>query len=219
MRLRDNFRPAAAIFDMDGLMLDTERPMIPLWIEAGKSMGWEIKADMVIRTIGISADDTRKICIDELGEDFPYDTFRVHLRELYVNYFEKNIAHKQGLLPLLDHLASQKMPLAVGTSARRETAVWKLQKAGILGYFKALACGDEVERGKPAPDIFLKAAELLGVLPGQCVGLEDSVAGLLALSDAGIASIFVKDIVEPPEDILSTVWKRCNTLEEAIPLF
>ena len=212
-------KPKAVIFDMDGLMLDTERPMIPIWIEAGKAIGWDIQAQTAINTIGKNGDDIRKLCMGELGPDFPYEKFKTELNRLFDEEFEKGIGHKPGLLELLDHLASLNMPLAVGTSSRKSAAQWKLEKAGIKGRFSHIVCGDEVENGKPAPDIFLKAAELLGFSPAECVGFEDSIAGLMALRDAGIASVFIKDIVEPPEEILSTVWRRFENLSEAKSLF
>jgi len=213
------FRPRAVIFDMDGLMLDTERPMIPVWIEAGKIIGWDIKAETAIRTIGINGDDIRKVCMNELGADFPYDKFNKEVHRLFDEEFEKGIAHKPGLIQLLDHLASLGIPLAVGTSSRRSSALWKLKKAGILERFSQISCGDEVKNGKPAPDIFLRAAELLNVPTALCVGFEDSPAGLQALASAGIASVFIKDVVEPPKEILAGVWKRLDNLSEAIALF
>ena len=120
---------------------------------------------------------------------------------------------------MLDHLASLGIPLAVGTSSRRNSALWKLQKAGIADRFTYIVGGDEVKNGKPAPDIFLKAAELLDVPVSSCVGFEDSPAGLMALAAAGIASVFIKDVIEPPEEVLATVWRRFEDLALSIALF
>ena len=213
------FHPAAAIFDMDGLMLDTERPVIPLWARAGKTLGYNITPEMVIRTLGIDADGTRSLFFEEFGPAFPYDRIRKELSALMHEEFEKNIAHKPGLVFLLDHLASIGIHMAVATSTRRERAVWKLRKAGILERFSVLACGDEISRGKPAPDIFLLAAERLGKSPSECVGFEDSPAGLKGLHAAGIRSVFVKDLVEPPPEIQATVWRSYGDLAEAAELF
>jgi len=213
------FHPAAAIFDMDGLMLETERPLIPLWIQAGKSFDRDISSEMVIRTIGLNAGDIRALCIRELGSDFPYDAFHEVLGKLVNQEFEKGIAHKPGLLKILGHFSSLGIPLAVATSSSSEKAVWRLRKAGIYERFAAIAGGDEVKQGKPAPDVFLLAAKKLGKEPSLCVGFEDSPAGLQGLHSAGIRSVFVKDIIEPPDNVLSTVWRRCNDLAEAVKLF
>ena len=219
MKEGTKIHPAGAIFDVDGLMLDTESPVIGLWARAGKPLGWDIRADVVIRTIGIDAEGTRAIFLHEYGPDFPYERIRDEFRQLYYKEFEKGVVHKSGLFFLLDHLSSLGIPLAVATSARREAAVWKLQKAGILDRFAALVCGDEISNGKPAPDIFLLAAQRLGQKPFDCVGFEDSPAGLLGLHAAGIRSVFVKDLVDPPPEILATVWRCCADLAEAAELF
>ena len=215
----EKFHPAGAIFDVDGLMLDTERFLLPFWVEAGKSLGWDVKEELGIRAIGLNGNDIRLSCMDEMGKDFPYDEFRIELNRLYYGNMEKGIPHKTGLIPLLDYLYSLGIPMAVATSAKRETTLFKFEKAGLSDRFPFLVCGDEVLRGKPAPDIFLLAAEKMGQSPLNCVGFEDSPAGLQGLHAAGIRSVFIKDIIEPPSEILSTVWRRCNDLMEAIELF
>ena len=216
----ENFKPAAAIFDMDGLMLDTERPAIALWIKAGKTYGYTISEEIVLLTLGVSDDGIRALCERQYGRDFPFDKILEERNRLITEEFAKEgIVCRPGLIVLLDHLASLKIPVAVATSTHRETAVWKLRKAGVLDRFTVMVCGDEITRGKPAPDIFLLAAERLGRPPSVCVGFEDSPAGLRGLHDAGIRSVFVKDLVEPPEEILSTVWRRCGDLAEAAKFF
>ena len=215
----DFFRPAAAIFDMDGLLLDTERPALPLWGEAGKTFGWDIDPELVISTLGVDWTGTRAIFMDELGSDFPFDKIRGEFHRLCVEKFKKSIDLKPGLITLLDHLSSLKISLAVATSDPRNSAFDKLAVAGIKDRFNVIVCGDEIIRGKPAPDIFLLAAEKLCKRPCECAGFEDSPAGLKALHSAGIRSVFIKDIVMPDEDILSTVWRQCGDLAEAVELF
>ena len=219
MKEDEKFRPKGAILDMDGLMLETERPLIPLWIEAGKRIGWEIKEETAISAIGMTGDDVRFMCERDLGRDFPYDKFHRELNRIFELEMGKGIALKSGLIVLLDLLSSKNIPFTVATSTRRKWAVWKLEKAGIPDRFSVMVCGDDVIRKKPAPDIFLAAAEKLGLSPSDCVGFEDSIAGLQGLHAAGIRSVFIKDIVEPPEEILSAVWRRCKDLAEAAELF
>jgi HAD superfamily hydrolase (TIGR01509 family) len=210
------FRPSAVIFDMDGLMFDTENLTIPFWETAGKPFGYNITYDIVLRMVGISAEKSRLVMYEEFGADFPYDAIRDEFRNIVKKEVEKNgVPLKPGLMYLLDRLSAAKIPYGVATSSRTATAVNMLSKAGILDRFAALTCGEEVKNGKPAPDIFLLAAEKLGQSPSVCVGFEDSPPGLMGLHTAGIRSIFIKDLIEPPPEVLATVWQRCNDLKEA----
>jgi HAD superfamily hydrolase (TIGR01509 family) len=120
---------------------------------------------------------------------------------------------------LLDRLRTAEIPLGVATSSRSATAIDLLNKAGIIERFKVITGGEEITNGKPAPDIFLLTAKKLGQPPGACVGFEDSTAGLRGLAAAGIRSVFIKDVISPPQEVLDTVWRRCNDLSEAAALF
>ncbi len=214
------FIPRAVLFDMDGLMLDTEGPVIPLWQKAAAKFGMSLDEETLFKTVGIDGPSTRKILMEKYGDNFPYDDILDELIEIIRIDTEKNgIPHRPGLLALLDHLDSLGIPKAVATSTDRETALWKLKHAHIDGRFTVLACGDEVKQGKPAPDIFLLAAQRLGKKPEECIGFEDSPAGLRALASAGIKSVFIKDIVQPPEEVMKTVWHRFKDLSEAVVLF
>jgi HAD superfamily hydrolase (TIGR01509 family) len=211
---------AGVIFDMDGLILDTERPMLGFWIPAAEKFGWNIETGDVEKTLGFNETATEGFFRQKYGNRFPYGKIRAEVERLTAGLFEREgIAHKPGLLKLLDHLAALNLPLAVATSSDRNTALWKLRKAGIDGRFSAVVCGDEVEKSKPAPDIFLKAAAKLDLAPSACAGFEDSPAGLMGLEAAGIPSIFIKDLVEPPPEILKGVWRRCAGLAAAVELF
>jgi HAD superfamily hydrolase (TIGR01509 family) len=204
---------------MDGLLLDTERPVKDLWLRAARSRGWEIRQETVLRTTGVDEQSTRRIMAEEYGPDFPYEEIRGELRRLIREEVEREgIAWRPGLPVMLDKLEEIPIPFGIATSTKRETALWKLEKAGLGGRFSVIVCGDEVERGKPAPDIFLLAARRLGAAPENCLGLEDSPAGLRALAAAGIPSIFIKDMLEPPAEVLAAVWRRCGDLAEAASL-
>jgi HAD superfamily hydrolase (TIGR01509 family) len=218
--IREKIAPAGAIFDMDGLMLDTERPSLRAWKKAGERMGFPITEEVVFRTIGISEGAVRKVYLDAFGDDFPYLEVRAKVKQLLDEEVKREgISLRPGLLVLLDAFARMGVPLAVATSTHKERALWKLEYTGLRPRFAAFAFGDEVERGKPAPDIFLLAAERLGKNLRDCVGFEDSPAGLAGLHAAGIRSVFVKDLLEPPEETLAAVWCRAQDLAEAAALF
>ena len=212
--------PGAVIFDMDGLMLDTERPVIDIWRQVATAKGWNVTTEVIHHTIGINEAATRALLINEYGLDFPYDEIRKEVAGIVIEKAEKEgIPHRPGLITLLDHLAHLRIPLGVATSTRKDIAIWKLQKANILERFRVFVFGDEVPQGKPAPDIFLLAAERLGKDPRDCVGFEDSPAGLQSLHRGGIRSVFIQDVVEPSPEILATVWHCCSDLAEAAALF
>jgi len=212
--------PAACIFDMDGLMLDTERPAIRFWLMAAAEYGYPMDESIPVSTVGMDEGDTRRRVMEACGPDFPYEAVRARLGVLYAESMEREgVGRKPGLEYLLDQLDGLGIILAVATSTPRAQAIARLDRAGILDRFKALACGDEVSRGKPAPDIYLLAADRLGMDPVDCVGFEDSDPGLRSLASAGIRSVFVKDMADPSPETLSTVWRSCATLRDAAGLF
>ncbi|GHV90317.1 phosphorylated carbohydrates phosphatase [Spirochaetia bacterium] len=214
------FLPGAVIFDMDGLMLDTEQPVMDLWPRAARNLGWEMHREIVLRTIGIDENTTKSILRETYGENFPYFAIKKELFRLIHEIVDKEgIAHRPGLLTMLDKLDTLGVPFGVATSTDRKTALWKLEKANIRDRFNIIICGDEVQHGKPAPDIFLLAAKQLDQAPTSCIGFEDSIAGLRALAAAGIRSVFIKDLLDPPAEVLATVWRQCGDLAEAAELF
>jgi HAD superfamily hydrolase (TIGR01509 family) len=220
MDTEKTFLPSAVIFDMDGLMFDTETMTIPLWEVAGLPFGYNITYDIVLRMVGISSERARLVMLEQFGADFPYEAIRDEFRLLTKKEFEKKgVPIKPGLIYLLDRLRAAKIPLGVATSTRKERALEMIEKAGILDRFTAITGGEEVTNGKPAPDIFLLAAQKLGQPPAACVGFEDSPAGLRGLHAAGIRSVFIKDLIEPPQEVLATVWRKCNDLGEAAAVF
>ena len=212
--------PKGVILDMDGLMLDTEKLELELYVEISAKMGWPTPEQMLRRSIGVKDDDALAFYKKEYGADYPFnEIWNAVVKEEETRGEKSGLPHKKGLLVLLDRLKSLGIPAAVATSAIKKRAQWKLKQAGILDRFTAFAFGDEVQNGKPAPDIFLLAAKKLGIEPETAIGFEDSPAGLAGLASAGIPSVFIPDLAEPSAEILAAVWYRCSDLEEAASLF
>jgi len=212
--------PKGVIFDMDGTLLDSERIHIKIISDVCQQMKLQVEESFLFTRVGIPAIDNRKAYIKKYGDDFPFDKiFKIVVER------ENELANKSGfpLRPgvksILDKLKHLNIPLAVATSATTQRAKSKLSKSGILEYFTALACAEEIKNGKPAPDIFLLAVEKLGLGVKDCIGFEDSPAGLQGLHSAGIRSVFVKDLLLPSDEILKDVWHSFSSMDEALALF
>lgn len=203
------------IFDMDGLMFDTERIAVDAWRSAGEQLGFPIPPELVIETIGLNQRDTEATLLRRLGKGFPYE----EARRLCIRYTEEIIARngvpvKEGLFELMEALGSAGVPKAVATSTERARALRLLELAGVRSRFDAIVCGDEVERGKPSPDIFLAAAAKLQIDPACCVVLEDSESGLMAAHRAGMLPILVPDLKAPSAEALALAFKVFRSLTE-----
>jgi HAD superfamily hydrolase (TIGR01509 family) len=176
-----------AIFDMDGTMFDTETLRFKMLKQASKEIyGKEISDQLLYNSLGISAVTAEKLAKETYGNDYPYKKIRARADELERGYVrEKGVPVKEGLYNLLERLKKNGVLIALATSSRREIAEEYLINARVLRFFDITVCGEEVERGKPDPEIFLKAANELNCEPGSCLIFEDSRNGLIAASAAG----------------------------------
>lgn len=207
------------IFDMDGLMLNTERLSQIAWRMGGRDLGYDLPDVVCHAMIGLSSGDHKRIFDDYFGQGFPLETLSERSQVHYFRFLREKLTTQPGLLELLDRLESLGLPKAVATSTKREWAVKKLEQVGIRDRFDPLVTGDAVERGKPAPDIFLRAAELLGIEPVHCLVLEDSYNGVRAGAAAGMRVIMIPDILTPDEEIRRLCWRVHDSLEEVTALF
>lgn len=197
-------RPHAVIFDMDGLMLDTERLAPRAWIDAAQALGVEFDLALTQPMVGRNFRDCASIIADHYGAGFPTGEL---MKAWHVAYdaivAREGIAIKAGLLELLDWLEAEDIPKAVATSTRRDRAQAKLAQTALLPRFTALVGGDEVVLGKPAPEIFLTAAQRLGQPAAGCIVLEDSEPGVRAALAAGMIPIMVPDLHLPSAELVA----------------
>ncbi len=205
----------AVIFDMDGLLLDTERIAVDSWLEAAAAFGLQLTESIVHSTIGINWEGTKRIIEDALGPDVPYERFFDQVNTAYHARLSRGMPLKPGAPELLKALHGAAVPVGLATSTARKQAGWKLESAGLLQYFTGMACGDEVERGKPNPDIFLLSACRIGAEPCCCVVLEDSPAGILGAKAAGMTTIMVPDLLEPSRETMGHADHVVKDLFEA----
>ena len=190
----------AVIFDMDGLMIDTERLALKAWQLAGVDFGFPINEDIFITMVGRNRRDSDRTLVEVFGSDFPVSAVRKKYRSYLDGWIDQGkMSVKSGLLELLGFLDKISMPRAVATSTEYERAIYKLSLVNLLERFPIVIAGDQIEKGKPAPDIFLAAALQLEVPPKHCLVLEDSDAGIQAAYDAGMISVMVPDMKPPSE--------------------
>jgi HAD superfamily hydrolase (TIGR01509 family) len=188
----------AVILDMDGLMLDTEPIALRAFQHASGVLGCEFGGEIWGRLIGLNGPSARQLLRDHYGEEFPLQQFTQLVRERYEESLRvEGVPHKAGLVEFLHFLDERALARAVATSTDTAAAVDILDRAGVLQHLPVIVGGDQIARGKPAPDIFLRAATRLGYRAEECVVLEDSEPGILAAAAAGMRPILIPDSIEP----------------------
>ena len=205
----------ATVFDMDGLMFDTERVAILAWDYAGEKMGLGKTGYMVYKTLGVNVNASNQIWIEEFGDKYNEEELWKYTREFNADFYANNrVPVKKGLYVLLDYLKNNGYKLAVASSTSKRGVERNLKDAGVLEYFDALICGDMVEKSKPEPEIYLKACAALGAEPSETIALEDSRNGLLSAHRAGMKVIMVPDLWEADEEVKGFLWNMCEDLEQ-----
>lgn len=209
----------AVVFDMDGLMFDTEKIGIRTWKALSVELGYPKLDGLIYTCFGTNDTFKRKYFPEVLGEDFPYDHFRKREMEITGKTLEEEgVPHKPGLVELLEYLKKNNIRRAVATSTPYEPALKHIKMAGIYDYFDTIITGDMTENGKPAPDIYLKACSELGVEPTDAMGLEDSYNGVRAIYSAGMKAVMIPDMVEPDDEMRKKTYAIEETLSDVINL-
>lgn len=207
----------AVIFDMDGLLLDTESLAMAALVSAGQALGYDMKEEFCYLMIGAPADKCRALVTEKYGSDFPleryFTTQEVHLRDLVE---AGKMQLKTGVIEILDELDQRGLKRAIATSSSRSRTDHHLQLAGIGHRFEHIVTRDDVTRGKPNPDPYLKAAALLGVAPERCLALEDSYNGVRAAVAAGMRVIMIPDLLPATDEMHVVAHKIVQNLHEAV---
>ena len=206
----------AVVFDMDGLMLDTEPFYKVAWQATATELGYRIDDRFYATLVGRPTEDGERALVGRFGPDFPLERFRARWPALWqAEVAAHGIQQKPGLREFLAFLDGQGLPVAVATSSETDYTTFSLRQAGLEGRFRDVVTGDEVARGKPAPDIYLEAARRLQVAPAACVVLEDSEAGILAANRAGMSALLIPDGTRPSEGAVQAAFGVLDSLSEA----
>jgi HAD superfamily hydrolase (TIGR01509 family) len=207
-------RVRAVVFDMDGLLVDTEVVVFRAMERAAAAFGGEMPFATFKRMVGLQHAVSDRIVVEHFGEGFDLQAWSAAVSAHFREELAAGIALKAGAAEVLDHLDAAGLPRAIATSSSLESVHASLGPHSLVDRFDALITRDVQTRGKPHPEPFLKAAEALGVDPADCLALEDSHNGVRAAAAAGMMTIMVPDMLDPTEEMQSLCVRIARDLHE-----
>ena len=213
MCLAEQFK--AFVFDMDGLIFDSERIVQRAWNLAGQELGLGNVGEHIYNTIGMNRASRQKYYQENICADFPFEEFQALNRKYFFHIVKtEGLPMKKGVREILEYGKNHGIKIALATSSSRDYAMKCLNDAGIESYFDGIVCGDMVKHSKPDPEIFQRACEVIEVAPKDALAFEDAPAGIRAAKAAGMQVVMVPDLVHPTTEIEKMLWARWETLEE-----
>lgn len=205
------------IFDMDGILIDSERQSNEGWLWAAKQLGVDMPMWLIDSFKGAPAELCCKYFDDYYKGTINYwDAKELRTQQVYRIRETEGIPVKKGVKEVFEYISNNGLKCAVATSTRRESAEKTLHTIGVWDYLDSVVYGDEVEHGKPEPDIFLRAAEAIGVKPGEAIVVEDSINGIKAGYAAGMRVVHIPDTISIDDDIRSLTYTVCDNLSGLI---
>lgn len=206
--------PKAVVFDMDGLLVDTETVVFRAMQRAAAGIGGEMPFETFQRMVGLAHAASDLILIDHFGDGFDLAAWSGVVSGHFREELAAGIALKSGVLEILDHLDGLGMPRAIATSSSLQAVQMSLGPHSVVERFHALITRDVQTNHKPHPEPFLKAAAALGVDPADCLALEDSHNGVRAASAAGMMTVMVPDMLDPTDEMETLCVRIARDLHE-----
>ncbi len=192
----------AVVFDMDGVIFDSERATMLCWLELADKYGIKDIEKPYLACTGTNKEMTRKIMMDAYGENFPYDEYEKEASYMYHERYDGGrLPMKSGVFEILDFLKINKKKIALASSTRKQTVISQLRDAGILAFFDEIVTGDMIKKSKPDPDIYLLAIERIGVSSERSYAIEDSYNGVRAAYRGKLRPIMVPDLLPADEEM------------------
>ena len=197
------------VFDMDGVILDSENLDLSIWTYLGEKYQFEGINEVFRETLGTTLEEAGRILKRTYGEDFPLDQFRAESKEIFIERTKKDgVPLKPGARELLQFLKINGWRIGLASSTSSETVKEELQTVGLYDFFEVVVTGDMVTESKPHPEIYFKACDMFGVNPKEAIAVEDSKNGVRSAAMAGMKVILVPDLVDPDEDTQRLAWKQ-----------
>ncbi len=207
----------AFVFDMDGLIFDSERVVQRSWNRVGYEMGYGKIGEHIYHTLGMNVVSRKKYFLEHIDPKFPHEEFSARTRVVFREIVDsEGLAMKQGAKELILLGKEKGYRLAVATSSRRDYASRLLKEAEVYDYFDGFVFGDMVSHSKPDPEIYEKACEVIGVLPKESIAFEDAPAGIRSAATAGLRVVAVPDLVQPPKELDEMIWMKLESLKEMV---
>lgn len=208
------------VFDMDGVLFDTERLCLESWLAVAGQHGIPGMEEFFPTCIGRNNTDTKALVLEHYGAKFPYEEFCREASRWFHDRIEQNgLPVKEGVRELLQFLKDRDWNVGLASSSRYQSVVGHLERAGIRDAFSVIVGGDMVEHSKPRPDIYLMACEKLCAAPSECYAIEDSPNGIRAAHSAGMRPIMVPDLVAPDAEMEQLAHIICRNLREVQAYF
>lgn len=206
----------AVVFDMDGVLFDTEKMFLDAWETIGKEKGILNVEESAKKCIGLSTADSVALLKDIYGKDFPVEKYHGLINELVRRRIESDgMPVKKGAREILEYLYSVDFIVGLASSTVYDKVIEHLERAGMRKYFRVIVGGDMIAHSKPDPEIYRTACRQLGVEPSETAAVEDSKNGIISAHRAGMIPLLVPDLVEPTEEMLSMSQQCFESLVEA----
>ncbi|MBE5858429.1 MAG: HAD family phosphatase [Lachnospiraceae bacterium] len=207
----------AVVFDMDGVIFDSERAVMNCWLKLADKYGIKNIEKPYLACTGTTVQKTKQIMLEAYGDDFPYDEYAKEASRMYHEKYDGGrLPMKSGVLEILDFLKNNGKKIALASSTGRQTVINQLRDAKILDYFDEVITGDMVSKSKPEPDIFLLACEKIGVEPNRAYAIEDSYNGIRAAFRGGLRPIMVPDLLPADQEMREKAEEVIDNLDNVV---
>ncbi len=210
----------AVLFDLDGTLIDTEKYYQRVWPEAVRHFGYEMTREQTLQLRSFGRPFAPLKFKEWYGDDFDYDKVRAYRKEIFEELIAKEgLQLKEGAREILEWLKTKGILVSTATATDEERTERYLKKVGLFEYFDKICCATQVKEGKPSPDLYIYAADQIGVPKENCIAVEDAPNGVRSATSAGIPTIYIPDQNDDEAEIGDLYYKKLNNLNEIKELF